>query len=216
MNRSNLRSLVLALGLIFLAAEGRAGPVVQWPAAAGGNDHYYQHVGDYNDPSQRWSWQTSITLAAAMSYQGLPGHLVTITSAAESQFITDNFYPGDPWPQWIGLTDNEQYGGHESFGTPNPQIDGWVWVTGEPVAFTNWGPGQPDNLNNEDFAAIGAPLDSHSTWNDYQSGTGGTAAFIVEFEAVPEPSAIVLIVLGCAGLLPSAKRRATRLYRFCD
>jgi len=39
-------------------------------------------------------------------------------------------------------------------GQPNPQVDGWVWVTGEPVSFTAWGPGSPDQTQVDEDAAL--------------------------------------------------------------
>ena len=41
-------------------------------------------------------------MAENLSYLGLPGHLVTITSQPENQFIIDNFYyaNNNPWPMW--------------------------------------------------------------------------------------------------------------------
>ena len=48
------------------------------------NGHYYQVVDD-----QAIDHSLAFDNAANMSYDGITGHLVTITSASENQFITD-------------------------------------------------------------------------------------------------------------------------------
>lgn len=57
-------------------------------------------------------------------------HLVTITSEAEQIWLEGVFGPG---PYWIGLTDVLKEGE-------------WMWETGEPVAYTNWGEEEEDIL----------------------------------------------------------------------
>ena len=53
---------------------------------------------------------------------GEEAHLVTVTNEAEQIWLEAIFGPG---PYWIGLTDVLKEGE-------------WVWVTGEPVTYTNW------------------------------------------------------------------------------
>ncbi len=55
-------------------------------------------------------------------------HLVTITSEAEQIWLEAVFGPG---PYWIGLTDVLKEGE-------------WIWETGEPVTYTNWGEDDED------------------------------------------------------------------------
>jgi hypothetical protein len=193
-------ALAGTLATVLLAADSHAA-IVQWQVADGGNGHYYELVGNYLDTTQRWNWETSKVMAEARTHLGIQGHLATVGSAAENQFLIDSLHVLSKWPTWIGLTDSELFGGHESFGQPNPQVDGWAWITGEPVTFTGWYPGSPENTNDEDFALMGSQHGEHSLWNDAQSGTGGDAQFFVEYEpaqaAVPEPSSGILV----AGLL---------------
>ena len=129
--------IAFAVGLIFLALEARATPI-QWSVQDGGNDHYYDLVGNH-DTNQIWSWQDSKVLAEDSTYLGMTGHLVTINGAAENQFIINTFYSNYTLPMWLGLTDSPDYGGSNPIGQPNPLADGWVWVTGEPVTVTGWG-----------------------------------------------------------------------------
>jgi hypothetical protein len=67
----------------------------------------------------------------------LGGHLATIRNAAEDSWVYSTFsaYGG---ALWIGLTDREK-----AFQ--------FAWTSGEPVSYTNWGGGQPDNGNGIEF-----------------------------------------------------------------
>ncbi len=61
----------------------------------------------------------------------LGGHLVTINDQAEQLWIKSTFQSCGV-PIWIGITDAASEGS-------------WAWVSGEPVSFTNWWPGEPNN-----------------------------------------------------------------------
>ena len=96
------------------------------------------------------------------------GHLATISNATENQFV---FNLGGQQSTWIGLTDEAVEGT-------------FVSVTGEPVTYFNWNPGQPDNNfggqpeNYVDFYPGGG-----GTWNDARAAL--TVPFVCEFESVP-------------------------------
>jgi len=176
-----LRSACLLFFLHLTSLWTQSSPI-QWRIEDGGNGHYYELVGNYLDDNARWNWRTSKRMAEGRSFFGLAGHLVTITSQAENDFIIENIHKSHHWPTWIGLTDDEEFGGFESFGQPNPQTDGWVWVTGESVTFTGWEPGAPDQTqSNEDAALMGSNSFVHHLWNDSQPGDH--APFIVEYES---------------------------------
>jgi len=74
------------------------------------------------------------------------GHLVTITSKEESDFVFNLFSKDERFVSvdssgslngpWIGLFQAD--GAREPSG-------GWQWVTGEPFTFKNWSPWAPDN-----------------------------------------------------------------------
>ena len=67
----------------------------------------------------------------------LGGHLVTINDAAENDWLIATF--GTEY--FIGLNDMAVEGA-------------WVWASGEPVTFTRWLPGEPNDYLGEDFAMI--------------------------------------------------------------
>jgi hypothetical protein len=103
------------------------------------NGHLYKLVGP-------WDWSGCEALAQAEG-----AHLVTIRNAAEQFWLLSTFCRGEQY--FIGFTDEGQEGN-------------WRWVSGEPVTYTNWAPGQPDNYGGvEDYAVIN--YDGEGRWNDW-------------------------------------------------
>jgi cysteine-rich repeat protein len=95
----------------------------------------------------------------------LGGHLVTIGSQAENDFVwLDVMTPATGTARWIDLSDQAQEGS-------------FVWSTSEPVAYTNWGSGEPNNSGNEDCAEF-RYFDNE--WND--GACGSARPFICEYE----------------------------------
>ena len=95
------------------------------------------------------------------------GHLVTITSAAENNFVFNT------WPSgWIGFTDEAVEGQ-------------WRWVTGESVTYTNWNGGEPNNANNEDYAQFV----NGGRWNDLPNVS---LPYVLEFDYIVTTSEWVL------------------------
>src|SRR5438876_5687732 len=91
----SLRSLFLILLLMGIARPGAAQSTPVFDSA---NGHWYQAV----IAPGGIAWGDARTAAAALSYAGYPGHLVTITSGEENELIVDNLRLArqDQW--WIG------------------------------------------------------------------------------------------------------------------
>ena len=129
--------------------------------ASGGNGHYYRYV------TAPMSWSAAKAAAQTSSYLGFPGHLVTITSAAENELVRNLYLQMglNDMRAWIGLAD------------PNGEGQ-WRWVTAEPFGYANWNPGEPNNIGSEravEFFADG-------TWNNNVDTFGGIQGYVVEFE----------------------------------
>ena len=117
---------------------------------------FYYYAGD------AVSWFEADSISQANS-----GHLVTIGSQQERDFLNDQL----PWdePTWIGLTQNLM---SEEYSEPD---GGWEWVTQEPLNYTDWGLNEPNEASSgEDFGMT----QRDNGWND------GHPA-IVPFEGTP-------------------------------
>lgn len=186
----------LAGGLVVLGGLGRttASPVV-WPQ----NGHKYEAV--LAPGGITWDAANSAAIAAG-------GHLVTITSAAENNFVYSLLSTPDLWVEnpvyhgpWLG--------GFQPPGSPEPGGN-WQWVTGEPFNFTAWNPvsGEPNNAGNEDKLHFHSHYYAGPTWNDIGGGrTDLVHSYVVE---IPEPSTLALLAMGAIGLLAYAWRRRRR------
>ena len=160
------------IGLALLVGGRRAAEaqVVQFA----GNNHYYEAV------AANISWPDARDAAAARSYQGLAGHLVTITSAAEQTFVTTTFPAASPGGYWLGAYQDKAA---SNFSEP---AGGWHWITGEPWNYTSWNSGEPNNNGgfgpSEDYVSFAA----NGNWNDSGTPTSTTNGYIVEYE-LPRP-----------------------------
>ena len=118
----------------FSVGQIAEGEWVQWTVAEGGNDHWYRLT-----TSEFTSW-ADLEQEAVL----LGGHLVTIDDANENQWILETFCPllGSE-NLWTGLYQDLD----EPGCAPNCEPDqGWKWISGESVVYTNWGGGEPNNL----------------------------------------------------------------------
>ena len=122
----------------------------------GGHTYYY--------------FPSSSTWYEAKKYsENLGGHLVTIGSAEEDAFV---FALAGQNPVWIGLSDQDSDGN-------------WSWVTGEPLTYTNWYPGQPDHSSNDhegDECFVHYTAARTGQWND--NGSFMPNGFVCEVEPI--------------------------------
>lgn len=82
----------------------------------------------------------------------LGGHLATLTSDEENQFVHNFMLESGFKTAYFGLSDENRSGD-------------WIWVTGEPFEYTNWHKGEPSYSGREKY---GMYFYKHTkgTWND--------------------------------------------------
>ena len=138
--------------------HARAENAIQWRVQDGGNGHWYG-----------WG-QVAISDATFQQVREAAvirgGHLPTISNAAENAWVHANIGGG------LGLF----------------HLPGGVWqnVTGEPVTYFNWAPGQPSSLDQPVFAAYWSG--TSNTWADITDAEVGNPAdpntgFRIEWDA---------------------------------
>ncbi|MEO5915353.1 MAG: lectin-like protein [Luteolibacter sp.] len=172
----------ILISVLALSGVSPAGEIYTAPFGAGGTWNIYQLVGSFS------TWDEAKRLAEEMKAPAgdpsLAGHLVTLSSIAENQFVRE---VANRQSVWCGLTDDERFGGHEAGAHPR---DGWKWITGEPLTFSNWKPSEPD-----DWSAAGEDavfIERYGHWCDTGNGVGQQAptnlGFVVEWETrSPKP-----------------------------
>src|SRR5205814_2156537 len=127
------------------------------------NGHYYEAV----TRASGISWTAANDEATARMYKGQHGHLATLTSLAENDFITANL------PQAV-----DGYfclGGFQTHGILDPAA-GWQWVTGEPWSYNHWN--RLNGTEPNDYYGLGTSSQdenklqlwggTNGRWNDYR------------------------------------------------
>ncbi len=161
----NLQNLAVVSSLA-IGSFASAQNAVQWRVADGGNGHWYQRL-DRND--QSWS-----ALRALCEAQG--GHLVSITSAAESSVV-------------VAVMAGQRciIGGFQDRTAPNyvEPAGGWRWCTNEPIVWSNWEGGEPNDYWSWGEDIMGAyPNGLWVDLSDRPGDLGWPVSFaIIEWEA---------------------------------
>jgi hypothetical protein len=162
-----------------------------------GNNHFYEYIsGSYN-------WTAAKADAATRTLYGLQGYLVTITSQAENDFISQKLVADG----WIGASDNLSQINNAAGFTYLFQFlatGNFYWITGPekglrfstglntPSAvssrYMNWAAGEPNNYdNNSEWYAEINSTGGGGKWNDLP--IGNTQGYIVEYGGMPgDPS----------------------------
>ena len=118
--------------------QGAIVEVLAGPITTAANSHAYYLLAES-------SWT-----AAEAKAQELGGHLTTVNDPAENDWLLATF--GAEHNLWIGLNDAQEDGV-------------FAWTSGQPVTFTNWSPGEPNNaVGGEAYVQLlGA---GNGKWND--------------------------------------------------
>jgi len=167
MQLKSMAAVALASGIV---SSSMAADAVQWRVADGGNGHWYEIRSDGG------SWTS-----ARASCDAAGGHLATVGNAAENAFI------------WNALGSSGFYPCHAMLGGyQDPRVDdysepsgGWRWVTGEPMTYTAWYAGEPNNGaggRSESFIAF-REFNCDGTWNDIPDEYSSSDAYVVEWSA---------------------------------
>jgi hypothetical protein len=154
-----------------------ASPPVYNPA----NGHWYQAI----RVAGGIGWDEARAAADRLSYSGYRGHLATITSAAENQFIIGAIAPSSYDGLWLG--------GYQDTSVADflEPAGGWRWITGEAWGYTDWTPGEPNNntvRGPENHLHINFRTTS---WNDVTAAYP-ISGYLVEYEPAPTPRSIVV------------------------
>ncbi len=160
--------MVFSLGIVFpaLAVTRNDKTVMEF-----GSSHYRIY-------NTKTTWKEAVERCS-----NLGGHLVTINSAEEQKtletFMTNN--KSTVRRYWIGLSDSEREG------------DWSHWITGEPVTYSNWSKGEPNNgdekgqdcgsisAESNEFAKLGQwdDVNNNADNNDFDRKVG----YICEWES---------------------------------
>ncbi len=174
-------SVVSFVGTVF-AQQGFTGP----------NGHVYEFR-----ISSQVTWNTSNVIANNSQYQGVFGHLATITSQEEDIFLEKQRQEVVAQAGFSG-TDIQEFwvGGYQLPNQPTPR-DGWMWVNNEgeipgvngTEIYANWIHWTPDSYEPNDCCDkenyIGIGLVNNFGWND-EGNLGYILGYIIEYDA-PEP-----------------------------
>lgn len=222
MNRSTSarRRAAAWLAALTLAGSAATAAPVQWSAAAGGNDHWYEYV-TTGSIFSGVGFDTARSAALSSTHQGLQGYLATVTSAAEQAFIES---AGFPFLYGFGGTSSAWLGGSDA------AVEGtWRWLdgpeAGQAMGYSNWFPGQPVAAPGyEDYDLLvlrignsvqgSAPVFGWVNW----SPSDRTLGYLVEYgtasgggttdpNPVPEPP-VLLLVAAALGLAAWRRGRA--------
>jgi len=172
MNRKNFRRrfisfiliLIMVIGILPLSTVNVTAEFNIPSDVVEFNGHYYKFYinNDKNVTPYR------LTLDEAIEYcESMGGHLATITSKEENDFLYSYIISLGQKNAYFGLIDRGQKGN-------------WKWVTGESVVYTNWAKGEPNRENPREIVAMFYQKFTDGKWNDGDFSAG--CPFICEWD----------------------------------
>jgi len=180
------------------------------------NGHYYEVVS-----SPGTTWLADEINALGMYYSGLEGHLATVTSSDENNFVTAAVVAANLGEVYVGGYQNPQ--------TETTPTAGWTWVNGEGTfpgvngasgylnSYSDWNGGEPNDAygaGSEQWLAINFA----GGWND-EGYLGNITGYVVEFDPntetngglapgyAPDGGCTLAMMIGAVTLLGGLSRR---------
>ncbi len=146
------------------------------------NGHFYEFVN-----AGSISWTAARDAAATHKYFGLQGYLVTVTSAAESSFVSSKLQ-GEGW---LGASDAAVEGEWRWVTGPEAGQQFWQGLgNGSPVAgrYNNWNDIEPNNSGDEDYGQFLL----NGKWNDLPNNSSSISGYVVEYGGLEGDPALQL------------------------
>ena len=148
---------------------------ITWEIANGGNGHTYELV---VIPSGL-TW-----LEARVMAEGMGGHLATLATEAENQFVSAAFSTDVTWH--LGGDTGPFIGAFQDLDAPDysEPDGGWKWINGEPWTWSSWLAGEPNNAAGGEHVGHLTSFDSPDNlgrWNDISETQVGFLSFLVEY-----------------------------------
>ena len=155
-------------------------PEVRGPAEWRG--HYYEYV------KRRRTWEEARQEASSRTYQGMQGHLLTITDADEQVFVGLQLLDRKANVSWLGASDAAEDGTWKWVTGPESGTQFWQGATGGSsvgLAYSNWDAGFP-SAEGGDCAFVHTNRDVFGAWGN--ASCDGRASYFVEYSPQPDLS----------------------------
>jgi len=168
MNNVLMAGAVASAASLGMCADAFAqSSAVQWTTASGGNGHWYSGV-DLGHPV---FWVEARDMATASG-----GHLATPSTAGEDHFLVTTFLDSASLYRPDYSCCQGPYIGAFNEGA------GWKWVDGTPWSYTNWHPGNPNEIPFTVVVYWSRPECKWQDQNDVNQQYKSTA-YIIEWSA---------------------------------
>lgn len=134
-------------------------------------EHFYEYVS-----APLITWTQARDNSSLRTLYGMQGYLATVTSSAESAFISTRL----EGQGWMGASDTAVEGDWRWVTGPENGTAFWSGTsTGSAVggAFTNWNSGEPNNVGDEDYGQFLL----NGKWNDLPVSNGAIQGYVVEY-----------------------------------